>query len=184
MQRLGSCQGSGFISLWISWLCSFPIVSIILEFPSSWDGYQEQPGLCAVNYSALKWLEKGLPWWSSGRESAFQCWGHGFDPWSGNWDLTCHGATKPACHNYWACMPQWESPCAVNYRVHALWTLCTTTTEPMRPGACAPQLERENPHATTREKPVLQQKIPHASRKTTGAATKTWRSKKKNKENK
>ena len=28
------------------------------------------------------------------------------------------------------------------------------TTEPTRPGACAPQLERENPHATTREKPV------------------------------
>ena len=30
------------------------------------------------------------------------------------------------------------------------------TTEPTRPGACAPQLERENPHATTREKPMLQ----------------------------
>ena len=27
------------------------------------------------------------------------------------------------------------------------------TTEPMCPGARAPQLERENPHATTREKP-------------------------------
>ena len=25
----------------------------------------------------------GLPWWSSGKESAFQCRGHGFDPWSG-----------------------------------------------------------------------------------------------------
>ena len=28
------------------------------------------------------------------------------------------------------------------------------TTEPTRPGACMPQLERENLHATTREKPV------------------------------
>ena len=25
----------------------------------------------------------GLPWWSSGWESACQCWGHGFEPWSG-----------------------------------------------------------------------------------------------------
>ena len=24
----------------------------------------------------------GLPWWSSGYESACQCRGHGFDPWS------------------------------------------------------------------------------------------------------
>ena len=28
------------------------------------------------------------------------------------------------------------------------------TTEPTHPGAHAPQLERENPHATTREKPA------------------------------
>ena len=26
----------------------------------------------------------GLPWWSSGKESAYQCRGHGFDPWLGN----------------------------------------------------------------------------------------------------
>ena len=32
------------------------------------------------------------------------------------------------------------------------------TTEPMGPGARAPQLERENPHATTREKPARQQR--------------------------
>ena len=25
----------------------------------------------------------GLPWWRSGWESACQCWGHGFEPWSG-----------------------------------------------------------------------------------------------------
>ena len=28
------------------------------------------------------------------------------------------------------------------------------TTEPMRPGDHGPQLDRENPHATTREKPA------------------------------
>ena len=26
----------------------------------------------------------GLPWWSSGKESALECRGHVFDPWSGN----------------------------------------------------------------------------------------------------
>ena len=31
--------------------------------------------------------------------------------------------------------------------------LCATTTQPTRPGAHVPQLERENPHATTREEP-------------------------------
>ena len=25
----------------------------------------------------------GLPWGFNGKESAGQCWGHGFDPWSG-----------------------------------------------------------------------------------------------------
>ena len=44
--------------------------------------------------------------------------------------------TEPARLNKRACTPQ--------------------TTEPTRPGACAPQLERENLHATTREKPVPQ----------------------------
>ena len=26
---------------------------------------------------------RGLPWWCSGWESAYQCRGHGFEPWSG-----------------------------------------------------------------------------------------------------
>ena len=54
----------------------------------------------------------GLPWWRSGWESACQCRGHGFKPWSG---LTCRGATGPVSHNYWACAsgacaPQQERP--------------------------------------------------------------------------
>ena len=63
----------------------------------------------------------------------------------------------------------------------------------MHPGAWAPQLERENPYATTREKPahhneepMLQWMIPCASTKILHAATKTQRSqktKKKRKEN-
>ena len=30
-----------------------------------------------------KWFAHGLPWWRSGWESACQCRGHGFEPWSG-----------------------------------------------------------------------------------------------------
>ena len=50
----------------------------------------------------LKTKMQGLPWWSSGWESVFQCRGHGFNPWSGNWDPTCHVATKPSGCKYWA----------------------------------------------------------------------------------
>ena len=28
-------------------------------------------------------IKRGLPWWRSGWESACQCRGHGFEPWSG-----------------------------------------------------------------------------------------------------
>ena len=48
----------------------------------------------------------GLPWWRSGWESACQCRGHGFEPWS--WKIPraaeqlSLGATtaEPTCHNY------------------------------------------------------------------------------------
>ena len=43
----------------------------------------------------------GPPWWLSGKESAFQCKRHGFDPWS--------GTIPHASHNQaWA--PQLLSP--------------------------------------------------------------------------
>ena len=45
-------------------------------------------------------LDRGLPWWSSGQESSLQCRGHRIDPWSGNYNPTCHGETKPVYHNY------------------------------------------------------------------------------------
>ena len=32
---------------------------------------------------SLKEEKGGLPWWRSGWESACQCRGHGFEPWSG-----------------------------------------------------------------------------------------------------
>ena len=47
-----------------------------------------------------------------------------------------HAAGQPVWHSCWARAPQLESPHAADYRAHV------------------PQLERENPHATAREKPV------------------------------
>ena len=77
------------------------------------------------------------------------------------------------------------SPCAttaefarLNQSLHAanytLWNLRTTTTEAMCPGAWAPQLERENPHAATREKPAHHNEEPAClSKDPPCAATKT-----------
>ena len=36
-----------------------------------------------ITRSTLKSSDGGLPWWRSGWESACQCRGHGFEPWSG-----------------------------------------------------------------------------------------------------
>ena len=50
----------------------------------------------------LKTLLEGLPWLFIGKESAFQCRGHGFQPWLGNWDPIRWAATEPMGCNYWA----------------------------------------------------------------------------------
>ena len=89
--------------------------------------------------------------------------------------LSCHGATEPTRHNYWAHVPQLESLHEANYKAHTLWNPHATTTEPKYPGTHAPQVERENPHTTAREKPACR------NRKSPHAAMKTWRSQKKKK---
>ena len=39
---------------------------------------------CIYGYKQfIKNMWRGLPWWRSGWESACQCRGHGFEPWSG-----------------------------------------------------------------------------------------------------
>ena len=81
------------------------------------------------------------------------------------------------------------SPCATTTELSCLnkRARMLQTTEPTRPGACVPQLEREktrtpqlereNLHAATREKPARHnKKIPCASTKIPHAATKTRRS--------
>ena len=63
---------------------------------------------------AIKLLIRGLPWWRSGWESACQCRGRGFEPWSRK---IPHAAEQlgPVSQNYWACAsgacaPQQERP--------------------------------------------------------------------------
>ena len=73
-------------------------------------------------------------------------------------DLTCHGATKPVCHNYRACELQLLSPCA-------------TTTE-----ACTPRARVPNKRSHRSEKPVHhnEEEPPlTATRESPRAATKT-----------
>ena len=41
---------------------------------------------------------QGLSWWSSGPH--FHSWGHGFDPWLGNWDPGCHWAVWPSTYTH------------------------------------------------------------------------------------
>ena len=41
-------------------------------------------------------------------------------------DPTCHGATKPTCHNYWACTLE---PASHNYWSLCTWSLCSATRE-------------------------------------------------------
>ena len=54
------------------------------------------------NGAQFKIYELGLPWWCSGWESACQCRGHGFEPWSGRIPHTaeqlspCATTTEPA----------------------------------------------------------------------------------------
>ena len=41
-----------------------------------------RPELIYIERGFLKHWDCGLPWWSSGKESACQCRGCGFNPWS------------------------------------------------------------------------------------------------------
>ena len=66
-------------------------------------------------YSKSESIRVGeLPWWRSGWESACQCRGHGFGPWSGKIPCAaparaCACALEPASHGCWG-LRAW-SPC-------------------------------------------------------------------------
>ena len=82
------------------------------------------------------------------------------------------------CCNYWALVPQPE-PVFCKNRGHALWNLRAATTEPTRPGACVPWLEkRKFARHNWREARVPQWKILPASTRSPRAATNTRHSRK------
>ena len=71
-----------------------------------------------LNWTELKELNMGLPWWLSDKESICQCRRHGLSIWSRKIPhLNCHGAIKPVCHKHWACAPELRS---YNYWAHVL----------------------------------------------------------------
>ena len=67
--------------------------------------------------------------------------------WSPVRDATCLRATKPLCHNYWAC--------ALEPSSHNYWALHATNTETWASGACAPQQEKSpQGEATAKSSPI------------------------------
>ena len=109
--------------------------------------------------------DEGLPWWLSGYESAWQCRGHGFDPWSGKIPHAveqlslCTTTTEPERHNYW-------SPCTTTTEAHAPQLL-----KPAYPRAFALQ-KRE---ATTMRSLRTSTKCNPCSSQLEKACTQQWR---------
>ena len=91
-------------------------------------GGERRPG--RVLMSTISWLfgthQSGLPWWSSGEESAWQCRGLGFDP--------CPGKMPHAKKKL--------SPCATTTEP-AFWSLWDATTDALEPRDR--DLQQENP---------------------------------------
>ena len=87
-------------------------------------------------------MEWGFPWWCSGWESACQCRGHGFEPWSEKIPRAaeqlspCATNTEPTCRNYWS--PCIWSPCSTTREATAVRSPRTTT----KSGPREPQLEK------------------------------------------
>ena len=87
----------------------------LLHFSVVYCWYIESYYFWPVNHipNHFKKCYEGLPWWLSGKESAYQCRRHRFDPWSR--DPTCCRATKFMCFNHWAYA---QEPGSHNYWVH------------------------------------------------------------------
>ena len=73
-------------------------------------------------------------------------------------DPTCHGATKPVCHNYWACALKYGN---YNFGAHVpqLWSPCAATTEAHMPQRlCSTRSHcHEKPKHCSKEEPLLAQ---------------------------
>ena len=55
----------------------------IFKFLNTYHTSDKWYHICRFDLSLFKLWVRGLPWWRSGWESACQCRGHGFEPWSG-----------------------------------------------------------------------------------------------------
>ena len=62
-----------------------------------------------------------IPWWSTHWESACQCKGHEFNPWSGKFHMP---GLSPMCHNYWASV--------LEHMGHNYWVPVLQLRKPMR----------------------------------------------------
>ena len=80
-------------------------------------------------------MGEGLPWWSSGQESARQCSWHKFDPWYGK---TPHAREQ-------------RNPCATPTEPAAYSPCSATWEKPLQWGAHTPQ--ESPPRTATRERP-------------------------------
>ena len=91
---------------------------------------------------------RGLPWWCSGWESACQCRGHGFEPWSGKIPHAteqlslCATTTEPVLWSPWATTTEAREPQLLKSMSHNYWSPWATTTEACSPRARAPQQEK------------------------------------------
>ena len=125
---------------------AFSVIDDFVTGPACWqshlptdEGDNEDMTWGILLIPRRNWLEKekdkmetwGLPWWSSGLESACQ--------WRGTWvrsliweDPTCNRATKPMYRNYW-------SLCSITREVTAVRSPCST----VKSSLCALQLEKK-----------------------------------------
>ena len=135
------------ISIWVCLIFAKQITSAISSASqgktSNKNEWGDFPGGAVVKNPPA-----GLPWWRSGWESACQCRGHGFEPWSGK----IPRATEQL--GPWATMtePARLEPVLHNKRGH----------DSERPAHCD---EEWPPLATTRESPRTETKTQHSHKK-------------------
>ena len=103
-----------------------------LPYSGHWVREGEQKQIRVRTSLVLQWLRIHLP--MLGKRVQFLVWE----------DSTCHRATKPMSHNYWACLLQHKKP--------SLWE------------ACAPQLE-SGPHTPQQEKACMSSSEDPAAKK-------------------
>ena len=106
---------------------------------------------------SLKMTQLGLAWCSSGWESACQCGGRVR---SLVWeDPTCRRATKPACHNYWSACTQ--RPCSATRKATAMRSQRTAK----KSSSCLPHTTRESRRAATKTQCSQKKKKRHSSQR-------------------